>query len=63
MGSERNHVAAEEVNTADNLLKANLHFSNHTSINVPPLRKIEVLQLLINCRTLIFLKGGTFIDM
>ena len=46
MGSERNHVAAEEVNTADNLLRANLHSSNHTSINVPPLRKIEVLQLI-----------------
>ena len=29
MGSERNHVAAEEVNTADNLLKANLHSSSH----------------------------------
>ena len=48
MGSERNYVSAEEVNTADNLLKSNLHSSNHTSINVPPFRKIEVLQLINN---------------
>ena len=46
MDRERNYVAAEEVNTADNLLKANLHSSNHTSIHVPPLRKNETLQLI-----------------
>ena len=48
MDRERNYVAAEEVNEADNLLKANLHSSNHTSINVPPLRKNERIQLINN---------------
>ena len=48
MDRERNYVAAEEVNAADNLLKANLHSSTHTSINVPPLRKHESLQLINN---------------
>ena len=48
MGSERNYVAAEEVKTAYNSLKANLHSSNYTSINIPPFRIIEVLQLINN---------------
>ena len=48
MDRERNYVAAEEVNEADNLLKANLHSSNHTSINVPPLRQNEQTQLINN---------------
>ena len=48
MGSERNHVAAEEVKTANNLLEANLHSSNNTSINIPPCRQVEVLQLINN---------------
>ena len=48
MGSERNHVAAEEVKTATNLLEANLHSSNHTSINISPYRQVKVIQLINN---------------
>ena len=47
MDSERNYVAAEDVN-AVNLLKANLQSTNHTSINILPSRQVEVLQLVNN---------------
>ena len=50
MDRERNYVAAEEVNEADNLLKANLHSSNHTSMNFPPLKNNERIQLIITMK-------------
>ena len=40
------YYAAEDVNIANNLLKANLHSSNHVRPLIPPCSQVEELQLI-----------------